>query len=78
MTESIEISDKTKSELDRLISNDDYDNIILKLLKLIPAGDDEGEYTPEFRLELLNSKLELIDGDLIDHEKVKEKLGIFD
>ena len=78
MTESIEISDKTKNELDRLISDEDYDKVISKLLKLIPIRDDEGEYTPKFRLELLNAKLELIDGDVIDHEQVKEILGILD
>jgi hypothetical protein len=78
MTESIEISNKTKNELDQLISNADYDNVISKLLKLIPVGDDEGEYSSEFRLELLNAKLEVIEGDLVDHNNVKEILGIMD
>ena len=75
MTQSIEISNETKRALDQLISNENYDQIISKLLRFIPTGDDEGEYTSEFRLELLNAKLEVIEGQLIDHEKVKEILG---
>lgn len=75
MSESIEISIATKKELDQLISNENYDQVISKLLKLIPVGDEEGDYTPEFRLELLNSKLDANEGQLIDHEDVKEILG---
>ncbi|MHA1910314.1 MAG: hypothetical protein ACTSYA_01350 [Candidatus Kariarchaeaceae archaeon] len=75
MNASIEISEKIKNELDQIKSNENYDQIITKLLKLIPIGDDEGEYTPEFRLELLNAKLEAVEGETIDHQNVIEALG---
>ena len=74
MSQSIEVSSETKHELDQLISDENYDALISKLLKLLPTGDDEGEYTPEFRAELLNAKLEAINGELIDHEEVQKRL----
>lgn len=76
MFQSIEISSETKKALDQLRSKENYDQIITKLLKFIPIGDEEGEYTSEFRLELLNAKLEVLEGQLVDHEKIKETLGI--
>ena len=76
MTQSIEISTETKKSLDQLASNENYDQIISKLLRFVPTGDNEGEYAPEFRLELLNAKLEVIEDQLIDHEEIKDTLGI--
>ena len=53
-----------------------YDEVIHKLLALIPAGDDEGEYTDEFRVELLNARLDLERGNTISHDVVKKQVGL--
>lgn len=53
-----------------------YNEVIKKLLSLVPSGDDEGEYTGEFRVELLNARLNIIHGDTLPHEVVKKQLGL--
>ena len=75
---SIQILPNTRMKLAKLKSNerDTYDQIINKLLELIPEGDDEGRYTQEFRLGLLNARLELKHGKVITHEELKKKLGL--
>ena len=42
---------------------------------VIPLGDDEGTYTSEFRIGLLNARLDLKKGNLISHEVLKKQLG---
>lgn len=58
---NIRISKKTRWRLAKLKTKrkTTYDEIINSLLDLIPSGDDEGEYTEEFRASLLRSLAEL-------------------
>jgi hypothetical protein len=42
----------------------------------IPQGDEEGEYTDEFRFSLLNAKLDVKQNRVISHEQLKQKLGV--
>ncbi len=53
-----------------------YDDIINKLLRLVPKGDDEGTYTDEFRVGLLNARIELKEGKKISLREAKSSLGL--
>ena len=57
-------------------SRETYDELINKLLVIIPSGDDEGEYTPAFRTSLMRGQEDLKKGRTITHAEVKKKLGL--
>jgi len=75
---SIQINSETKKKLASLKSSkrETYDEILNKLMNLIPQGDEEGEYTDEFRFSLLNAKLDVKQNRVISHEQLKQKLGV--
>ncbi|MCD6576160.1 MAG: hypothetical protein J7K73_03310 [Nanoarchaeota archaeon] len=75
---SIQIYPETRELLAKLKSNknESYDEVIRKLIELIPQGDEEGEYTEEFKIGLLNARLELKKGKKISLTKAKAKLGV--
>ena len=75
---SIQIAPETRERLSKLkeSSRQTYDEIINKLIQLIPSGDDEGEYKEAFRLGLLNALIELKQGKNISHADVKRSLGL--
>ncbi len=68
----------TRDRLSRLKSNprETYDELLNKLLALIPEGDDEGRYSEEFRIGLLNARIDIREGRLVSHEQVKKQLGL--
>ena len=53
-----------------------YDELLNKLMGLIPKGDDEGLYSDSFRIGLLNARLDVRAGRVIPHEQVKRRLGL--
>lgn len=75
---TIQLSPTTRDRLSRLKSNprETYDELLNKLLALIPEGDDEGRYTEEFRIGLLNARIDIREGRLVSHEQVKKQLGL--
>ena len=74
---TIQLSPKTREILSGLKTNrETYDELIRKLLSLIPEGDDEGRYTEEFRIGLLNARLDILRGNVIMHEELKKKMGL--
>ena len=75
---SIQILPDTRMRLASLKSSEreTYDQILNKLLQLVPDGDEEGKYTEDFRIGLLNAKLDLKHGRVISHEDLKRKLGL--
>ncbi len=75
---SIQILPETREKLAKLKESQrqTYDEILNKLMELIPTGDDEGKYKDSFRLSLLNAKLELKRGETIPHKEVKRSLGL--
>jgi len=75
---SIQIMPKTKDRLANLKESkrETYDNILNKLIELVPEGDEEGKYTSEFRIGLMNARLDLKKGRVISHEKLKKSLGL--
>ncbi|MFQ5405923.1 MAG: hypothetical protein ACE5DI_02075 [Candidatus Micrarchaeia archaeon] len=75
---SIQINPSTRKKLALLKggSRETYDEVLNKLLELIPTRDDEGEYTNEFRMGLLNARLDLKRGNTISHAELKKRLGL--
>jgi hypothetical protein len=74
---SIQLLPITRKRLAELkTARETYDDLLNKLLKLIPAGDDEGEFTNEFRIGLLNARLDVLRGRTIPHSEVKKRLGL--
>ncbi len=53
-----------------------YDEVLNKLLSLVPEGDEEGPYTHAFRVGLLRARLDIKEGRLADHTHVKRRLGL--
>lgn len=75
---SIQISPETREMLSRLKSSkrETYDELLRMLIDLVPSGDDEGEYTDEFRASLLRSLSDIKHGRTYSAEEVKKQLGI--
>ncbi|MBI3588210.1 hypothetical protein HY095_03375 [Candidatus Micrarchaeota archaeon] len=75
---SIQILPQTRQKLAQLKEGprETYDNVLNKLVELVPARDDEGEFTDEFRIGLLNARLELKRGGAIGHGELKKRLGL--
>jgi hypothetical protein len=75
---SIQLLPQTRHKLAQLKTSgrETYDDVLNKLMMLIPEGDDEGKYTEEFRIGLLNAKLDLMRGNVISHAEVKKRLGL--
>ena len=78
MATTIQLSPETRNKLARLksTSRETYDEVLNKLLALVPEGDEEGLYTQSFRVVLLRARLDLKEGRLVDHERVKKRLGV--
>jgi len=75
---SIQIMPETRMKLAKLKESerDTYDSVLTRLLELVPAEDEEGEYTEEFRVSLLKARLDLKRGRTIPHEILKSRLGL--
>ena len=75
---SIQINPDTKKRLSSFKGSkrETYDEILNKLMSLIPQGDEEGEYTDEFKFSLLNARLDIKQNKGISHEELKRKLGV--
>jgi DNA-binding TFAR19-related protein (PDSD5 family) len=78
MITTIQITPETRQRLSALKSSrrETYDELLNKLLALVPQGDDEGRYTDGFRVGLLNARLDIQAGRVLDHERVKKQLGL--
>lgn len=78
MVTTIQVEENTKETLSKLkgSKNETYDEIIKKLLDLIPQGDEEGEYTDAFRAGILHAMLDLKQGKTISHSEVKKSFGL--
>jgi hypothetical protein len=78
MATTIQVSGRTRDRLARLKAGprETYDELINKLLALVPEGDEEGTYTESFRVGLLNARLDIKEGRVLGHEEVKRRLGL--
>jgi len=75
---TIQVTPATRQKLARLKSSsgETYDDLINKLLSLVPERDEEGPYTHAFRLGLLQARLDVKEGRVLTHEEVKRRLGL--
>lgn len=75
---TIQVTPSTRDALEKLKSfkRESYEEVLLKLLELVPVGDDEGTFRPEFRASLLRGMLDDKNGRTYSHEEVKKKLGL--
>jgi len=73
-TTTIKVNRQTRDALQALKGSRSYDEILAMLLKLVPAGDDEGPFTSAFRMSLLEGLL--YDGPRIAHEDLRREFGL--
>lgn len=75
---TIQVRSDTRERLARLKAypRETFDDLLVRLLALIPEGDEEGPYTDAFRLGLLEARAEIRAGRLSDHADVKKRLGL--
>jgi hypothetical protein len=78
MITTIQVSPATRDRLAALKGSprETYDDLLNKLLALIPRGDDEGTYSDAFRIGLLNARLDIRSGRMTDHDQVKKRMGL--
>lgn len=78
MGTTIQLRVETRDRLSSLkISRRETDDQLLsRLMSLVPEGDDEGLYTRAFRLGLLEARLDIREGRAVAHNAVKRRLGL--
>ena len=78
MATTIQLSPETRERLARLKASprETYEEVLNRLLSLVPEGDSEGLYTQAFRVGLLDARLDIREGRLVDHDQVKRRLGL--
>lgn len=78
MATTIQLTKDTRERLARLKASprETYEEVLHRLLSLVPEGDDEGLYTQAFRVGLLDAMLDVREGRLVDHNQVKRRLGL--
>ncbi len=78
MITTIQLSASTRQRLAALKTSprETYDELLNKLITLVPEGDDEGVYTDSFRVGLLSARLDIRARRVTDHELVKKRLGL--
>ena len=77
MITTIQLTPATRQRLSALKGSprETYDELLNKLISLVPAGDDEGLYSDSFRIGLLSARMDIREGRLTEHEVVKKRLG---
>ncbi|MEW5955597.1 MAG: hypothetical protein AB1626_03620 [Candidatus Micrarchaeota archaeon] len=77
MYTSIQINPNTRERLARLkAQRETYDELLNALLDLVPEGDEEGKYSPEFRASLLRGLADIRRGRTHSLEDVRKELGL--
>lgn len=73
-TTTIKVGLDTRDALQRLKGRRSYDELLSMLLRLVPEGDDDGAFKPEFRLSLLEGLLS--DAPRVSHEDLRREFGL--
>jgi len=68
---TIQITKETRKKLARLKTSlrSTYDELLNSLLDLVPHGDDEGEYTEDFKASLLRSLSDIKHGRVYMYDR---------
>jgi hypothetical protein len=77
-TTTIQLDKATREKLAGLKAGSrmTYDDLLNKLLALVPEGDDEGAYADAFRVGLLEARLDIKEGRTVSHKDLKKELGL--
>ncbi|MHB8632862.1 MAG: hypothetical protein ACYDBQ_02680 [Thermoplasmatota archaeon] len=70
---SIKVNTTTRDHLQSLKGRYTYDELMEMLMRLVPEGDEDGKFRPEFRLKLLEGKL--YRGPYISHEAMMREFA---
>ena len=75
---TVQVSTETRDRLSQLKQSprETYDELLNKLLDLVPSGDEEGVYRAAFRVGLLNARLDLRAGRTVAHDELKRRLNL--
>jgi hypothetical protein len=73
-TTTIKVDTRTRDSLQQLKGRRSYDELLSMLLRLVPEGDDEGRFSPEFRMSLLEGLL--YEGPRVTHEDLRREFGL--
>jgi hypothetical protein len=78
MATTIQLREETRLKLARLKSTarETYDEVLNKLLALVPEGDEEGRYTQAFRVGLLEARLDIQEGRVVPLREARKRLGL--
>jgi len=78
MITTIQLAPSTRQKLAALKASprETYDELLNKLIALVPEGDDEGLFTDSFRIGLLSARLDIRERRVTDHDLVKKRLGL--
>jgi hypothetical protein len=74
----IHLTPETRERLAALRSTprETYDELLNKLLALVPEADEEGRYPDAFRAGLVSARLDVRAGRLTTNDQVKRRLGL--
>lgn len=75
---TIQIDVSTRKRLGELkeYSRETYNDVLSKLLALVPEGDEEGHYSTAFRASLLHGLLDARRGRVHSEQQVRKQLGL--
>jgi hypothetical protein len=75
---TIQLDTRTRKRLAGLKASpkETYDELLTKLMRLVPEGDDEGRFSDRFRAGLLEGMVESLEGKTIPMEDVVRLLGM--
>ncbi len=78
MYSTVRVANVTKEKIENLkvYKRESIDDVLNKLLALVPDGDEEGKYTEEFRAGLLQSLVESKMGKTYSLSEAKKQLGL--
>lgn len=78
MATTIQIQLSTRERLASLkvSPRETYDELLNRLLALVPERDEEGRFSDSFRVGLLTARLDIRSGRVSDHDSVKKRMGL--
>ena len=72
---TIKLDPKTRDALQALKGKRTYDELLTLRMQLVPEGDEEGRFSPEFRFMLLEAQLDIHHGRTRSHADVMREFG---
>jgi hypothetical protein len=73
---TIKLDPKTRDALQAMKGKRTYDELLMLLMRLVPEGDEEGKFSPEFRFMLLEAQLDIHHGRTHSHAEMMREFGL--